>query len=431
MQTRYFYNMCVLCASLLLQGQQSDVVVHRHVTPDLAVSIAHINRSLLKANKYETERAYNQSLVTFSGLFPQVHIATSFSKLKPGFLGSHATDININQLLFSFNGPLQDYAIDKKTIDIASAIELLNRDSVRFDTETSLLDLWNSNKREAPISALYMGATKRFSKAKGQNNVGFLNIAEWENEKALYAEDNAIVLSYHDEYASAESIFKRSLEQDTYSIDIQNTHFFVDDSIEKANKFPITYWQNNARIHRKELLIKDEEIEQAKYIKKKHKGTYLPSAFLFVNLLEPRSFIAPASGKRTSPLIWSAGIRFEWQFDSFAGVQQVAADESFVIEKIMEKHDIENSIKLDIQVIYHDMQESLKQLEAQKERTQAGEIAFNRAKKQFNVGIISYVDFQTAQQVWQQIQFDLNDIKVRTAQKYRELLFKAGYPDCH
>lgn len=415
--------------TLLRQGYEG-------LTPENAIKTAFKNRSILKIRTHEIEQAWNQSLVALSGLLPQIGVNTTLSKIKPGQLGPHSTNVGFSQLIWSFNGPLQDYFILRKTTDIAHAQKLLSYDNTRFNVENTLLNLFNTTIQRASIAALDRATHTRFAKAEVQNNVGFFSANQWEEEKALYAQDMANVLSYTDQYLRDENIFERSIaEQLTQQLDPLTTELFIRASIEKADQFPLDHWLERAHIHRKELLIKDEEIEQAEYIKHKSLGSYLPSASLFVNLNKLPSFVPSTCCNqnnccdRVSPFEWRAGISFNWNFDGFGSAHQVSADEALILARIMEKRDISNNITIEVQTAYHDLQQLLKQLEAQKERTQQREIAFKQATIQLEVGIISPVEFENVQQDWEQSAFDLETVQIETARKYRDLLFKSGYPD--
>lgn len=96
---------------------------------------------------------------------------------------------------------------------------------------------------------------------------------------------------------------------------------------------------------------------------------------------------------------------------------------------MMEKADLVNKIKLDIQTAYSILQKEIKNFGAQTISYNQAKNEFTLKKQQFDAGLISKVDFETAKYSFENARHYWLTQAATTALKKQELLFNCGYPD--
>jgi outer membrane protein TolC len=188
-----------------------------------------------------------------------------------------------------------------------------------------------------------------------------------------------------------------------------------------------TFFKEAAQNLRKDLAIKDQEIERFARLKQLKEKSYLPSASLYADISTGQP--ALAVGLRQLPgNFWQAGIQFNWNFDGLGNAHKAAAEEASLQSAIFAKRDKELSIDKEVSNAYHELQQLKKQLDAYCTDLSFEE-HFLQQKKRYEIGDLSETEYKQAVYEWDKAQFDVRDLEVKTVLKYKELLFKSGYPD--
>ncbi len=99
------------------------------------------------------------------------------------------------------------------------------------------------------------------------------------------------------------------------------------------------------------------------------------------------------------------------------------------IERTIERQNIVRPITVEVERAYYELQALLKELDAAERRIEQEKVQYAQREAQFNVKELSEDEFAQAKRIWEKAQFDLLDLKVKNAKKYRELLFRCGYPE--
>jgi outer membrane protein TolC len=186
------------------------------------------------------------------------------------------------------------------------------------------------------------------------------------------------------------------------------------------------FFKEAAHVLRKDLAIKKEEVRQHEQLKRLREKSYLPSASLYAQL--STGVPALAVGLRQLPgNFWQAGIQFNWDFDGLGNVHRAAAEEAGLQAAIFAKRDKELSIDKEVSNAYHELQQLKKDLDANC-TDQSPEELFLQQKKRYEVGELSETEYKQALYEWDKAQFNVRNLEVTTVLKYRELLFKSGYP---
>lgn len=395
---------------------------------DDALQKAYRNRTSLQSQVYRIKQQMNLEWVELSQYFPQLSIRTEINKVSRNLLPKHQTFISLRQLVFATGGPILQYKAAKENTEVAKYNREREQDAVQFETETSYLDLWNTAQQNNVIKALEFSAQKQFANAQTRNDEGLLNKAEWKDQIAQFEENIATVRSYEDALSSAYYALERSIENHiTAPLNDRNTYQFIEQSILAAhNAEDVEYYIKKAFLHRKELAVVEHEIQREEYNKQFNERSYIPTLSFFADFSNGTFFSLLSS--TSSQTYWELGISFDWKFDGLGSAHRANAAHDSKLERTMEKYNLTAQIKLEVQTAYYDLQQLLKQLDAAYARYNQAQEEYAQRKIQFDIGEISCNDFAQAEYNWQQAQFTLLDTKVQNAQKYRELLFRCGYP---
>ena len=393
---------------------------------DTALEIAYNERYSLQARKYRIWQQGDLEWAELSKYFLQTSVRTEVNKVTDDLLPIHQTFVSINQSIFNIDNILH-YKIAQQSTEIAKFDEKLHKDLIQFETETSYLDLWNIAQQHASICAIEYSAKKQIKQAKTQDKVRLLSTTQWLDEVAIFEENMAIVESYKDNLSRAYYTLSRAMEEKiTVPLHDHTTEQFIENSINIAQQYSLDYYLKKALLYRKEIPIVETEVKQERYLKKLFGYSYVPSVSLFFDVSIGTFFSLFENGG--SQTFWQTGLRFAWNFDGFSNAYRSKAAHNSMCERTFEKHNIISQIKLEVEITYHELQQLLKQLKAVENRFNQAKEEYKQQSVQFNIGEISADEFATAESNWQQAKFTLLDIRVQNARKYRELLFRCGYP---
>ncbi len=405
--------------------EQSPMLTHK-LTIEKALDLAAHNRSIVYSLEHLVKARKSDEYVALSGYLPQISFQTFVSQSQKQFTGQlsfkkHQQFFNLQQLLYSFAGPLEKYQIAQYDTARAHLQKELKQDAIQFEVEKSFLTFYSTLQKNSAMQALATAAHAQFARATAQNNQQLLNAADWYKEMASYATDLSTVNRYGDDVKKAEYTLARSIEIPLREpLALENTAFFIRKTIEQADAYPLDFFLDQACIYRKELAIKDQEIEQNRALQRFYQRSYLPK-FSFFTTIENGAISVPSS-------FWLLGIQISWEFDGLADVHLSQEKKALVVSSMLEKKDTEQTITLEVQTTYHDLQKLLKQLHAAyKEQERDREIFITR-KKQYEIGELSAPDFASAQKEWETAQFTIVDLETAVALKHRELLYTCGYP---
>lgn len=400
----------------------------KRLTLDDALKQALSQRSNLKNLHLLTKSQRNLSLAALSGYLPQVGVTSVFQKAKNDAVPLNQQGIEISQLLFSFAGPVEQYRIQKHGTRIAELNELLQRDAVQLETETTFLNLYLLHKRVAPIRSFEVSAKADVQKTLLSNDLDLLSSFSFESGKAQFDYAVSTLFNYEEQVMIATTDLTKAIETEApFTIDMLNAEYFVQKNLGVVEKHDETFFKEAAHQLRKELAIQTEQIAQLEKLKQFQEKSYLPSISLFANIAtgEP----ALGVGIRQLPgAFWAAGLQFNWNFDGLGNAHRAAAEEAALQAAIFEKRNKELSIDQEVSNAYHELQQLNKNLAATCS-DQSPEEQFLQQKKRYEVGDISETEYKQALFEWDKAQYAVYDQQVKTVLKYRELLAKSGYPN--
>ncbi len=417
---------CLLFLLVLYAKKDRDAPITK-LSLDVALKTAYKERSSLQSRKYRTKQQMDLEWVALSSYFPQANFRTEVNKTARNLLPKHQTFISISQVIINVS-PLLRNKVEKQNTKIAKLDEEFHKDLIQFETETSYIDLWDIVKQHNVTRAIEYSAEKQIAQAETQDMVGLLNSTEWLDEVARFEEDMAAVKSYKDNLSRAYYTLERAIEEKiTMPLHDHATAQFIRYSINSARRHPLDYYLKKAMLHRKEISIVETEIKREEYLEKLFGYSYIPTVSFFFDISNGTFFSLFDNG--VDQTFWQVGLRFGWNFDGLGNAHRSNAAHNSILERTFEKKNVIIQIKLEVEIAYYDLQDLLKRLKAAKIRIKQAEQEYLQRTAQLKVGDISLDDFAIAERNWQQAQFDLLDLKVSNARKYRELLFRCGYPE--
>ncbi len=419
--------MLVLQAKHDLHAKHDQNAPGINISLDEALKTAYKERSSLQSRKYRIRQQMDLEWVELSSYFPQASFRTEVNKAARNLLPIHQTFISINQRIFDVSIPIRSKVAQQNT-EITKLDKELHKDLIKFETETSYLDLWNIVQQHNAISAIEYSAAKQIAQAETQDIIGLLNTTQQLDAIAIFSEDIATVESYKDNLSRAYYTLERAIEEKiTTPLHDHTTERFIKHAINAAQRHSMDYYLKKALLHRKEIPIVETEIKREEYLNKLFGYSYVPSASFFFDVSNGTFFSLFDGG--VDQTFWQIGIRFAWNFDGLGNAHRSNAAHDSMLERTLEKRNIISQIKLEVEIAYHELQQLLKQLKAIENRFNQAKEEYKQQSVQFNVGEISSDEFAVAERNWQQAQFSLLDVKVQNARKYRELLFRCGYPE--
>ena len=411
------------------QGPATSAPEKKRVTLDDAIAFALTHRSSLNDRMFASKSQRNTALAALSDYLPHISIYSRFLAAKDRAIPKNQQYIYLDQLLFSFAGPVEQYHIEKLGSHIAELSALFHSDEIRYETENSFFNLYRLQTRIAPVSTFEISATAQLHKAELSNDQGLLSSFVFEKEHADYDYGMSAIFGYEEQTIIANTNLSKTLEaEQPVLIDMTNARYAISQALNMITHLPQdeTFFKEAAHNLRKDLAIKDQEIERSARLKQLKEKSYLPSASLYADISTGQP--ALAVGLRQLPgNFWQAGIQFNWNFDGLGNVHRAAAEGASLQAAIFAKRDKELSIEQEVSNAYHELQQLKRELDANC-TDQSPEELFLEQKKRYEIGDISETEYKQALYEWDKAQYDVRDLEVKTVLKYKELLFKSGYP---
>lgn len=395
-----------------------------------AVQMAYEYKPILKALKFAIKASREDEKKALAGYFPQITfqdtIYTSkgaIADVTGGVVSAGGINVENNfsvqasQLVYSFAGPLESRRIARKGTEIAQYTEEQQKDLVRYNVEVSFLQSWILQKKNELIKSLNDSSIENIKKAEHQNKLSLLGKNDWLKDASGYAQNQATVFYYSDELNNAQSqleyLIGKQFEGDAETINLEW------DSNQEIKLESLENYYEKALKSRKELKEKQKEIELQSESQSFYKKTYLPSINLSGNVVRNAGV--------SSSII---NLNFNWAIsDGGANFHESNKANANKLKAILEKDELTKQIKYDVQKAYYDLSTLLKQLTAKNIQLSQAQNEFNLNELQFNVGLISKVDFENSKLNWETQKFDWLTLKISTAIKERELSFACGYPN--
>ena len=411
-----------------------------------AIDTGYVHRPDLKKIFRDTKANKELEKASLSGYFPQIQVEAGAGKASGQnlFAPKRFATLYFTQLLYSPAGPIQLYRIAKQDTRILEWQQIIQKDAIRFESTTGLLDLWFSQQKDFLIKQYDLVSKIVYRKQLHEYSLGLSNKDIMLQQTSDFSLAQSRIRKYIDELIIASSNLERNLSVNCTpqtSVDSESVVALIDQALTIAPKDSVEQYYQQALANRQELRIIDEMILKETYWERFYCKSYFPSISLYTNvihyvyngLFDQFSNLGPAVNALKKLFNfktgWNAGIKLDWQFDGFENMFNACASEERKFSALMERLDKLQRIKQEVFTNHAKFQSLYKEFKAALSdyKRADNEIIFKR--KQFEVGLISPIDMQQAETVWTKAQYDFLTHKVNVAKQYQRLLYSCGYPD--
>ena len=446
MEQKIVRNICmyvvftVTIAVLPLHGTEKPIGISQ------AIDTGYAHRPDLKKLERDTKANKELEKAAISGYLPQIQVEAGAGQAsgKNLFAPKHFATLYFTQLLYSPAGPIQLYRITKQDTHMLEFQQLLQKDTIRFQATTGLLDLWFSQQKDLLVKEYNFTSQLVYAKQLHEYTVGLADKDLLLQQSAEFSLAQARIRKYTDELEIASSNLERNIGvrcTPTSSIDTGSVDSMINQALTFAPQNSVGPYIQQALENRHELHLLDAMIRKEIYWQRFYCKSYFPSISLYTNVIhytynglfdQLNSLNGAASALKklfSFKTGWNAGIKLDWQFDGLENMFNSCASEERSFSAMMERLDKLQQIQQEVSVNHAKLQSLCKEhkvaLADYKRAT--NEIALKR--KQYEVGLISPIDNKQAETVWLKAQYDYLTSKVNVAKQYQRLLYSCGYPD--
>jgi outer membrane protein TolC len=380
-----------------------------------------------------------------AGYMPHIQVEAGAGKASGGnfFVPRRFATLYFTQLLYSPAGPIQLYRIAQRDTRILELKYILHKETIRFQVETGLLDLWYAQQKSQLVREYDSTSKVVYAQQEHEHNLGLSDKETWMRQTADFMLARSRVTKYIDELTLSSAKLESSVGitcSPSTSIDSESVTSLIDRALQEANARPADVYYRLALENRKELRVADELIKKETAWQRYYAKSYFPSISLYTNVVK-YSFNGGlqveglgATGSALNKLFsfktgWNAGFKFDWQFDGLENMFNSCASEERSYSAMMDRIDKIVKIKEEVESNHARLLILCKEFKASQAdyARAANEIALKR--KQHEVGLISAVDLKQAETIWLKAQYDYLTSKVNVAKQYQRLLYSCGYPD--
>jgi len=412
------------------------------ITLKQAPQLAYKHRQDLEAFDYLIRSNWYNERAALGGFLPQISIFADTGKSsEPGITGSglapfpkESITINISQLVFSYDGPMFQYKIAQEDTHISRAQKDQLENLIRINSENSFLELKKELLRHEVIKHLDDSSQQTFDKDLQRNEVGFLNIAQWDSARAIYSQDKTNVENYPNDLQAALSKLRREVNTDinphAISLNYKN--------IEDITLLSMQDYQKLALGNRPELDEQHHRIKQAEYSNRYYKYRYIPELKFGAQIRKSRLLACPPatiqSGETeipfdNTPLVWNIALQATWNFDGLSSYNTSKKFQDLSTTVMLQKRDLELNILKDVEVTYNNLANLIHLLQPAERKYEAAKSQLETVQKAYDVGLAALFEYKQAKLNYKQAEFDLISLKIDIRKNYQGLLFLCGFPN--
>ncbi|MFC1842091.1 TolC family protein, partial [Candidatus Dependentiae bacterium] len=182
--------------------EPQDYAIYKPITLEEVVDLAYLHRQDLEGFDYIVKANWYAERSALGGFLPQISITadsgnSSISGVSGvGLIPRESVVFNVSQLIFSADGPMFQYKIAQEETNISRAQRESLQNSIRFNSESSFLELKKEILKNKLIASLDDSSVETFDQEITRKKVGFLNRTQWENAQADFSRDQTDVKNY-------------------------------------------------------------------------------------------------------------------------------------------------------------------------------------------------------------------------------------------
>lgn len=398
-----------------------------HLTMHEAVSKALRFRPGLQALKYAVEAVRIDEKKAWTGYYPSVKFISDLSQARREGWPQATTQVTAKQLIYDFAGPQALYKQAKKSTAIERYREQTAKNDVQLAVEIAFLQCWKLQKQQKSIHALHQSSRAVFDKARHEKKVKLIN----KNDFLIQAENHSGTISTVMQYQNDVSIAQTNLEflmGQRFNLEITaQRKMYPTTELSWSAKKDLNiqhkkFYIQKGLTHRPEIHEEQKRIEFQIEEMNIAANTRLPSLSVHAQAGYESRLVGKQKGFRC------IGATFSWNlFDSLTSDYRFQQSHTRKLEAILNKQEIMNKVRSEVEVAYDAFEKEYAKLRAEKFKYARAKNEFRLRKQEFEIGLISDVQFETATSNWKTSRFSWLNQKAETATKKRELLHRTGY----
>jgi outer membrane protein TolC len=407
----------------------------KKLTLNQAVEQALKRKPTVQAFEYNVQNYKHQRKTQLSEYLPNVSLSEAFYNVRNSSNLKNAFGISASQTILDLS-TISNVKLYSSYISSAKHTTESHKDLVRISTETAFLNGYLLQEKLKPINLLYQAAKENFEKAKNRFNLNLINKSDFLAEKTTYAESLSVVNLYKDEVKEGEKNLEYYIGEPIKLLPLiheinhneikrkhaEHTELKWNPDV-KIKLQPFSYFYKKALENRKDLKVKQDSIDSEHHTGQSHIKQYLPKVSISGTITKN----VYRSGN--SVLDKDVSLLISWNvFDGLSNYFNKSAADARKMKAILERNDLIVKIKREVQSAYTAAQKALYDLRAQKVSYSGSKSTFRLQKQQFKQGLISKVEFQSAEYSKEQSRFILLTRAANTVLRYSNLLYNCGYP---
>lgn len=390
-----------------------------------SVKSALAKKPSVHAYQQNIQDAKRQRKATLSSYLPNVSLTEKIYNTKSASGVRSSFGISYSQKVIDL-AQQSYFNIYTALLSLARHKKQSHEDTTRLNAETTFFDSWLLQQKLPLIMLEYKAAKANFETSKNQYKNNLLDKNDWLTARATFDSELATVNSFKDDIAEAEKKIEYYIGKEiTLLPGGKNDPTKL--SWAPTNKMkikPLDEYYKLGLKHRKDLKEKQDTIDSEAHKSQYYLKQYIPNVSLFGTATKYTYRNANSGGFKKD-----AGIQFSWSvFDGLSNYFNKSAADARKLKTIFEKSDLRKQIKLEIQTAYTTLQKETKNLEAQTTSYTQAKNEFELRKKEFYAGLISRVEFETANYTYETARHTWLTQAAATALSKQSLLFACGYP---
>lgn len=416
---------CSMKRKLLFNGAEAPSVL----TMERAVEIAYQHRPDIKSFR-QLEQAYKmEANAVWAGHLPTVDLQTDIQKWR----GQNPTTnigLTAHQLIYSPTLP-HDYKAACRDTERQMMVTEQALLDIRHAVEVEFLKGWQLQQQEEAIQSLYTSSEMSFKEAQHKNKLCLLDKTDWLQNTSDHAANLTTFYGYNDdmniEQRKLEFLlgYGVSLRQCTPSHPALNLSWNSD---KEVNLYKLgAYVKSALKLHPalKEI-IKRIETEQQRI--KSLQKTALPTVSLNAGAGHNVAYSYDVTNHDHSS--YNLGVQVNWNiFDGLINDYKEQSEKAKLIQERFNYDYKAQEITSNIETAFYTLSKSMTTLRSQEIELKRAKNEFERHKQELDAGIISKVEYTTAQTTWEKARYQWIATRVDAAIKERDLLYACGYPE--
>ncbi len=406
----------------------------KQLSLDEAVDLALKYKPDLEALYHTTKANESGAQAILAGYYPNINVTSVFSMANGQRFPVNTTYLAVDQLIYSFSGPLQAYRKAKKEAAISELEETIKANAIQLCVQTAFLKAFLSQEKAQVMRSSTRSTKAMLQQASAENNQRLLDKDAWLAQTKTYATDISVIKQADIEFQTA----CRQLELLTGQT--CNAHAMAKDykplaweSKKNMRLYALETYYDYALANRPEIkqAAKRAEVEYENMCIAR--GKRLPAIKAgaqvgYAGQVEMVALDEQIIPKNTT--FFNINVTLSWNiFDGLISHYEERQAGANRVKEILNKQQAVLDIKQEVLEKYAAVSQALTSLKTQRTSYRYARNACALAKQQYALGATTQAALKTAQTTWQREQFDWQTAVVNVALQEQALMYACGYPE--